>query len=90
MPNLIPTEEFEKIADVNVKLNILFSYVSDIYKDAQDRFDKQFEICQDRLDNCNVRFKKLDNRKKFDTTFSGIMGLVGGGIVWLGKTILGK
>jgi len=72
MPNLIPSEEFEKITDVNVKLNILFSYVSDLY-------------C-----NSEKRFAKLENRRKMDTTFSGVMGLVGGGIVWLGKTILGK
>jgi len=72
MPNLIPSEEFEKIMDVNVKLNILFSYVSDLY-------------C-----NSEKRFAKLENRRKMDTTFSGVMGLVGGGIVWLGKTILGK
>ncbi len=72
MPNLIPSEEFEKITDMNVKLNILFSYISDLY-------------C-----NSEKRFKKLENRKAFDTTFSGVMGLVGGGIVWLGKTILGK
>ena len=72
MPNLIPSEEFEKIMDVNIKLNILFSYVSDLY-------------C-----NSEKRFAKLENRRKMDTTFSGIMGLVGGGIVWLGKTIFGK
>ena len=72
MPNLIPSEEFEKITDVNIKLNILFSYVSDLY-------------C-----NSEKRFAKLENRRKTDTTLSGVMGLVGGGIVWLGKTILGK
>ena len=79
MPNLIPPEDFEKIADVNVKLNILFSYISDIYCDGEKNFN-----------NYNIRFKKLENRRKMDTTFSGAMGLVGGGIVWLGKTILGK
>lgn len=79
MPNLIPSEEFEKITDMSVKLNILFSYISDIYIESQTHWN-----------NYNIRFKKLENRRKIDTTFSGVMGLVGGGIVWLGKTIFGK
>ena len=87
MPNLIPLEEFENITNENVKLNILFSYVSDIYKNAQDESYRQIEICQQHWNNCNVKFDKLDKRKKFDTTTSGIMGVFGGILWWIGKTV---
>jgi len=90
MPNLIPQEEFNKITDVNVKLNIVFSYIADIYKGDQLGFDKQIEVCQKHWNNCHVRFNKIERRKKIDSTFSGIMGFVGGAIAWLFKMAIGK
>ena len=90
MPNLIPLKEFENSQDVNFKLNILFSYVSDIYASAQDGLCQQHEICQKHWNICHVRFTRIEKRKKMDTTLSSIMGFAGGAVAWLFKAIIGK
>jgi hypothetical protein len=76
MPSMIDQKDFEKIDDQDVKLNVIFDYIRDIYG-----------ICEQRSRNCGDRFKKLENRKKFDMTLSGMFGLVGGFISGLAKTI---
>ena len=70
---LIEIEEFERIKDTEVKLNILFktiiSHIGEI--------DRRFEAG-------NHRFKKLENRKLIDRFYAGVGGIVGGTIAALG------
>ena len=70
----IDIEEFEKIQDTEIKLNILFkTIVSDI-----KRMDARFEAG-------NTRFKKLENRKLVDRGYSFIGGIIGGAVAILTK-----
>ncbi len=74
MPNgKIEIEEFERLTDTDVKLNILYktivSYIEEI--------NKRFELG-------NVRFRKLENRKLVDKVWAGAGGIVGGIIAALG------
>ena len=89
MPNLIPQEDFEKMTD-DVKLNILFSYVSDLYQINRSEIANQIKICREHWESCHERFSKMERRKRIDTTFSGIMGIVGGGVVTGVKWLAGK
>ena len=74
MPNgIIEIEEFERLDNVDVKLNILFktlvSYMS--------RIDARFELGA-------VRFKKLENRKIIDKAWAGAGGIIGGALAAFG------
>jgi len=84
MPSMISQNDFEKVDDQNVKLNILFDYVTDVY----GLLCKKDEICADRLVTCDGKFKTLENRKKLDMTISGTFGLIGGFIAGVARTIL--
>ena len=74
MPNgMIEIEEFEKVADNDVKLNILFkTLVCHI-----DKIDKRFEVG-------NEKFKKLESRRLTDKIWSGVGGVIGGFLASLG------
>lgn len=71
----ITSEQFEQIDDPNRKMNIIYNALL-----------VQQQHC--RIE-CEKRFKKLENRKKFDTGLAGtagaIFGFIGG---WI-KTKLG-
>ena len=77
MPNgIISKEEFEKITQTDIKLNILFGTIVSY----TDRIDARFEAG-------NQRFKKLENRKLIDKVYATIGGVIGGilatfGIKW--------
>jgi len=55
--------------------------------------DHQLDIkkgCSERRVDCNSRFIKIENRKKFDTTLAGSTGLIGGVIAFLMQSIFFK
>lgn len=77
MPNgIIKVKAFERIKEVDVKLNILFETMT--YH--MEKIDKRFEAGSER-------FKKLENRKLVDRTWATIAGAITGfaaslGIKW--------
>ena len=74
MPNgIIEIEEFEKLDNVDVKLNILFKTLT-VYT---QRIDARFELG-------NQRFKKIENRKIVDKVWAGAGGIIGGALAALG------
>lgn len=70
---IITPEQFEKVVEVDVKLNILFGTISSHIK----RIDSQFEAG-------NQRFKKLENRKIIDKLWAAAGGVIGGILATLG------
>lgn len=88
MPNGLPIdiETFRKLNTQDAKLDALFDVLAFMhnagYECSADR-----EV---RLKNCEDRFRKLEARKKFDTTIASMAGLVGGATVWLIKWAMGK
>jgi len=63
---------------------LLFDMLASIYETQKC----QPELCQSRYRDCNKRMKKIENRKFWNTTASGITGLVGGFLAgWLRKLI---
>lgn len=46
--------------------------------------------CRCRLEKCDARFDKLENRKKWDTTASAFFGVIGGAAAMLIKWVVGK
>ena len=74
MPNgLIEIEEFERLDNVDVKLNILFKTLT-VYT---NRIDARFEAGVER-------FKKLENRKLIDRSYATMGGIIGGALAALG------
>ena len=47
-------------------------------------------FCEDRAKICLAKFESIDKRKTWDTGFSGVMGIIGGAIVWGVKWLAGK
>ena len=71
---IINIEEFEKIQDINLKLNVLFkALVINV-----EKMDARFEAG-------TTRFKKLENRKLVDRGYSFIGGIIGGAVAILTK-----
>ncbi len=75
--NNITRDTFAEM-DENSKLNILFDLLDNAYKCACDTKDK-LETLE----------KKVDNRKKFDTTIAGGAGVIGGIIAHMGEWLIG-
>ena len=78
MANGISRETYEKMP-ADDKLNVLF----DLHKDTQ-RCACDVETRLIGLE------KKVDRKRKIDTTVAAGMGLVGGATVWIIKWISGK
>ncbi len=76
MPSGISRETFEGM-EQDSKLIVLYDYVADVYKCAYE-IQKQVETLE----------KKVDRRKKFDTSMATGAGLVGGFVAhfigWIG------
>jgi len=81
MPPMEPIEreDFERIQDPNLKLNILFSYIRNIN-----------DALIDRKEGCDKRFKELENRKWKDRSISTVTGFLGGFFYWLLKGWSGR
>lgn len=88
MANGLPVdiETFRKLASTDAKLDALFDVLVFMHG-AGYECESDREV---RLRNCEQRFKVLEDRKKWDTTVSGFMGLVGGSVVWIIKWMVGK
>lgn len=86
MATPISKENFNKISDPSLKMDITFEYILDMY----ELLCKKEIDCETRLDACGKRFGKLENRKKLDTSISGLMGIVGGFVYAVLKGIIGK
>ena len=78
MPNGISKETYRDMPDSD-KLNVLFDLHKDIQKCACET--------QDKLDSLE---KKVDRKRKMDTTVAAGMGLIGGAAVWIVKWVGGK
>jgi len=63
----ISKEDFERIEDTNIKLNVLYGYV-------HSTNERILRLAEDH----NRRITKLENRSKWDKAVSAIAGFVGG------------
>ena len=82
----IDLETFSDLESVDSKLIALFKVLAHMNSSG-------FECGVDRearLIKCEARFQKLEARKKFDTTFAGSAGFIGGALVWILKWMIGK
>jgi len=80
----IKKEEFEKIDDTNLKLNILFESVIE----SSEFLKEQIEATRMRFETGDKRVKRLENRKNLNTAASFGGGVAGGIIAIFGKYIL--
>ena len=93
MSDGMPTwEEWDKQLTEEQRRYSLYKVLSDLY--ARDC--ERTELCDGRLKHCLGLFREheaeitgLKNRKKFDTTISGVFGLVGGALAMIGKKLIG-
>ena len=86
MATPISKENFSKIQDPSLKMDITFEYILDMY----ELLCKKEQDCETRLGGCDKRFGKLENRKKLDTSISGLMGVVGGFAYAVLKGLVGR
>lgn len=84
MPHGISRETFEGY-DVNSKLNTIFDLHCGLHDKLEKHAANQIISCKDRQDSCDKRIGKLENRKKFDSILSSLMGIVGGFFAVIGK-----
>ena len=82
----IDLETFSTLESVDSKLIALFKVLAHM---ASSGFECE-EDREARLVMCEHRFAALERRKKFDTTFAGSAGFVGGAVVWAIKWAIGK
>jgi len=73
----ISKETFDR-AETDIKLSILFDYLTEIHDQQKRQFEKG-----------NKRFETLEKQKTKAYTIGGIAGLIGGFIAVLTKKILG-
>lgn len=81
----IDIETFRNLKSPEAKMDALFDVL--VYMNASG-----YECATERktrLEICDTRITKLENRKKFDTGVSGGMGLFGGALAWLTQKLLG-
>ena len=52
----------------------------------KDKLNVLYDISTDT----SKRVKDLEKRKRYDTTFAGFMGLLGGAFVMTGRWVIGK
>ena len=78
MPNGISRETYKQMPSDD-KLNVLFDLHKDTYNCACEANDK-----------ITILEKKVDQRRKIDTTVAAGMGFIGGATVWIIKWIGGK
>ena len=64
--------------DTNSKLNTLFDYAQATHT-----------MVEEHMRSLTARVEALERKKKFDTSLSTFMGLVGGMIAGLGKKLFG-
>lgn len=88
MANGLPIgiEAFRNLKSSDAKLDALFEVLAHMNASG-------FECSNDRearLIKCEQRFQRLEARKKFDTTFAGSAGFVGGALIWVLKWMIGK
>ena len=62
---------------------------------SRDTYIKQpdtnkLDTLYDMAVSADQRLLRLEKRKRFDTTFAGFMGLVGGAIVMTGRWVIGR
>ena len=88
MPNGLPIDlqSFEDLNSVDAKLKAIFTVVTHMYSAGYECGKDR----ESRLRKCEERFLRLERRKAMDTTVSGIMGLVGGALIWVLKWMAGK
>ena len=72
----ISKDDFQKIKDVNLKLDILYGYIDGM----NDRVVKL-------MDAHDQRISKLEKRSKWDKTISAISGFVGGMLAVIFKSV---
>ena len=93
MANGMPSwEEWNEQLTEEQRRYSLYKVLADLYH----REDKRDQSCDARADHCLQLFAKYDKsleslkkRKGIDTTFSGIMGFVGGAVMVIGKKLVG-
>ena len=99
MPNGLPIdlEQFKDLNTTESKLEAIFKVLvhmnSSGFECEDDRVEKAKDLSKEqrmRFIGCEQRFLKLEARRNFDTTFSGIMGIVGGAVIWVIKWAIGK
>jgi len=88
MPNGLPIdiETFRNLKSADAKLDALFDVLAHMNSSGFECGTNR-EV---RLIKCEQRFQRLEARKRFDTTFAGSAGLVGGALVWVLKWMIGK
>ena len=93
MSDKMPTwEEWDKQLTEEQRRYSLYKVLSDLYS----RDCERTELCDGRLNHCLGLFQEHDKsieslkkRKGIDTTFSGLMGFVGGAVMVIGKKLIG-
>jgi hypothetical protein len=78
----------------------LYKVLSDLYyrecsrdRSCENRLEKclvNFQASKDRDDKQQGEIDALKDRKRFDTSVSGVMGLMGGACIWILKWAVGK
>jgi len=58
-----------------------------LYKILQS-MDGKLAQCPERYNQCDQRFRKLENRKWIDRASSGLGGVIGGILAVIGKTLI--
>ena len=88
MPNGLPIDiqTFKTLDSFDAKLEAIFKVLVAMHS-AGYECEKDRDM---RLKDCEERFRKIERRKMWDTTTSGVMGFVGGAAVWALKWIAGK
>lgn len=79
-------DTFVKLKDTDAKLEALFEVLTEFVVVNLDQDEK----CSGRVKECNEHFAKIEKRKAMDTTVSGVMGLIGGMLVWFVKWVVGR
>ena len=74
-------------ADSDTKLNILFDCVLTIHSKIQNQSDI---ICPQRIAECELRFKKIEHTRWWNTAASACGGVIGGAVAMVGKYWISK
>ena len=69
-------------ADSDTKLNILFDCVLTIHSKIENHHEI---ICPSRLAECELRFKKIEHIRWWNTAASACGGVIGGAVAMVGK-----
>ena len=87
MSNGMPSwEEWNEQLSEDQRKYRLYTVLDNLLKQECSRVT----FCEKRSEICLSKFKAIDKQKTYDTTFSGVMGIVGGAFVWIVKWLVGK